>query len=232
VNLLLANQKRSEDPGDDRAMMAARAAFLAAGHYAPVAEALADAAQAERSDVILEAGCGEGYYLRALRRRLGSEPTFCGLDISRHAILAAAKQDRDSLYVIGNAYRLPILDAHLDLVVTHFAPLNPAEVARALRPGGRLIVGGPGPRHLFELKAQIYDRPAEHEPPTPPAGFSLIAEQRLTYDLNLRDPSDIANLLQMTPYVWSADRATQERLATLTALDTRADIVFHTYRRD
>ena len=43
VNLLPVQQKRSHDPGDSKAMVAARQRFLDAGHYQPIAEVVSNA---------------------------------------------------------------------------------------------------------------------------------------------------------------------------------------------
>ena len=234
VNLLLANHRRSQDPGDDRAMMVARTAFLAAGHYAPVADALAEAALVDAPATLVDVGCGEGYYLRRLRTRSGPSLSICGMDISRHAATAASRRDPDSLYVVASAYRMPFLDAIADVAMAQFAPTSAEELARVVRPGGLVVIGGPGPRHLFGLKSQVYDHPAEHDEASPladAAGFTLIGQQRVRYDLALRHSADIANLLGMTPFYWAADAATQARLSVLQALDTEVDVIIHSYRR-
>jgi len=231
VNLLLANQRRSKDPGDDKAMMAARTAFLEAGHYAPVADALADAVLADPAAArIVDVGCGEGHYLRRLRQRADRPLALHGLDISRHAVEAAARRDPDGLYAVAGAHRLPILTGAADALVSHFAPLEAAEARRVLREGGRLIVGAPGPRHLFGLRALIYETPTEH-PEVPPLadGFTLTAEARVRYDLELRDPAAVAALIGMTPYAWAADA--RDRLAGLARLDTEVDVLIRTYER-
>ena len=70
VNLLPVQNKRSLDPGDSKLMVAARRRFLNAGHYAPIAAAVGRAVLAGRPGdaptACLDAGCGEGYYLRQL----------------------------------------------------------------------------------------------------------------------------------------------------------------------
>lgn len=231
MNLLLANQRRSKDPGDDKAMMAARTAFLDAGRYAPVADALADAVLADpTARRIVDVGCGEGHYLRRLRERGDRPLDLHGLDISRHAVEAAAKRDPTGLYAVAGAHRLPLITGAADALISHFAPLEIAEAHRALRPAGRLIVGAPGPRHLFGLRTLIYETPTEH-PNVPPLAesFALIAEARIRYDLELRDAAAIAALIGMTPYAWAADA--RERLAGLDHLDTEVDVIIRTYER-
>lgn len=231
MNLLLANQRRSKDPGDDKAMMAARAAFLDAGHYAPVADALADAVLADPAALrIVDVGCGEGHYLRRLRELSDRPLELHGLDISRHAVEAAAKRDPAGLYAVAGAHRLPLLTQAADALISQFAPLETAEAHRALRPSGRLIVGAPGPRHLFGLRSLIYETPTEHPEIAPlTEGFTLTAEARVRYNLELRAPDAVAALIGMTPYAWAADA--RERLAGLDRLDTEVDVLIRTYER-
>jgi len=100
THLLPVQHKRSRDPGDSKAMVAARQRFLNAGHYQPVADAVARAVLAHRSTsgslCCLDAGCGEGYYLRQLAEAGAGEASLSllGLDISKWAVLSAAKQDK------------------------------------------------------------------------------------------------------------------------------------------
>src|SRR5690349_12855486 len=61
---------------DTAAMVAARAEFLGGGHFAPLAELIADRA-AERAPgggCVLDAGAGTGYYLSAVLDRLPGTP--------------------------------------------------------------------------------------------------------------------------------------------------------------
>ena len=69
VNLLTVSQKHSKSPGDTREQVQARRAFLAGGYYRPIAETLCRLAAPLGPDTIVDAGCGEGYYLAALQRR-------------------------------------------------------------------------------------------------------------------------------------------------------------------
>ncbi len=54
-------------------------------------------------------------------------------------------------------FELPVRDACVDGVVNVFAPCAPAEFARVLKPGGKLIVAGAGEEHLMGLKRLLYD---------------------------------------------------------------------------
>jgi len=83
--------------GDTAAMVRARREFLAAGHFAPIAAALADAAAASvagrSSGCVVDVGAGTGYYLAAVLARL---PGHAGaaLDLSKRALRVAARAHR------------------------------------------------------------------------------------------------------------------------------------------
>jgi 23S rRNA (guanine745-N1)-methyltransferase len=242
VNLLLAQHRRSKDPGYSKQMIASRRAFFEAAHYRRLADEIAALIVSYLSDrpdaIVLDAGCGEGYYLRSLRDRLADdrdhEAALCGIDISKHAIQVAARLDPTGLYVVAGVHRMPVLPASVDVLVSHFSPVSGPEFARVVRPGGVVLVGQPGETHLFGLKRLLYQAPAAHEPAPPLArapGLEPVGTHRVRYEIALRGPGQVANLLAMTPFYWSANPATQEALAALDALDTEVDVVLHAYRR-
>ncbi|MGH3621088.1 MAG: putative RNA methyltransferase [Sciscionella sp.] len=243
VNLLLPQHRHSKDPGYSKEMIAGRRDFFDAGHYQLLADGVANVITSylpERTErVVLDAGCGEGYYLRRLRTRLGEQgqdgaTTLCGIDISKHGIRVAAKRDPRGLYAVAGTYHMPVLADHVDVLLTHFSPVSAADFLRVVRSGGVVLIGGPGEDHLYSFKKLLYDTPTKHEPTPTLAdepGFELINTHRIRYNLALRGRGEVANLLLMTPYYWSVDQAIQARLAELAALDTEVDVVLHAYRR-
>ncbi len=230
THLLPVQQKRSRDPGDSKEMVAARRRFLDAGGYAPIAAAVSQAVLADlpASTSCLDAGCGEGYYLRQLAAATPADYTLAllGLDISKWAVLSAARQDRRANWIVGSNARLPVLPTSLDRILCMFGfPVYP-EFARVLRPGGQLIQVDAGPDHLRELREIIYptlkpERPAD---PTPPHGFSALPAETLRYTLDLTDREQIADLLAMTPHLHRATADGRARAAALTSLTLTVDV--------
>lgn len=140
---------------DSQSMVAARAAFLARGHYAPVSDALAqaaaDAVALGAPGVVLDAGGGTGHYLAAVLDRLPGRAGVV-LDISKHAARRAARAHERAGAVVCDAWgALPVGDGAAALVLSVFAPRNAPEFARVLRPGGALLTVTPTARHLAEL---------------------------------------------------------------------------------
>jgi 23S rRNA (guanine745-N1)-methyltransferase len=136
--------------GDDAAMVAARAEFLAAGHYAPLTDAVV-AAAAGSSGPVLDIGAGTGAHLAAV---LDADPAAVGiaLDVSRYAARRAARAHPRAAAVVADAWAgLPVLTGAIGLVLDVFSPRNGPEIARVLRPGGLLVVVTPAPDHLAGL---------------------------------------------------------------------------------
>jgi 23S rRNA (guanine745-N1)-methyltransferase len=232
INLLPVQNKRSLHPGDSKDMVAARQRFLNAGHYQPIADAISKAVLPDVADEsaplsCLDAGCGEGYYLRQLASsdvKPGLE--LVGLDISKWATLAAAKQDRRPRWVVGSNAGLPILPGTLDRVLCIFGfPVYP-EFTRVLKPGGLLIKADAGPDHLRELREIIYPSLKPEKPPEadPPDGFSTVATDSLSFPLTLRSQADIADLLAMTPHFYRAPAEGREKAAQLETLTVTVDV--------
>ena len=237
VNLLLSTQRRSRQPGDSKEMVRSRRAFLDGGHYDALAAALAASAQAALAGGtgVLDAGCGEGFFTRTIASALPEAVDVCGVDVSKPAIVAAARRDRRSVYIVASAFDLPVMDGSVNVVISNFAPADGPALARVLVPGGTVITAHPGPDHLYALRALVYDAPEPHTPKEPlrndPDLFERVDSTRVRAPLSLSTCVDVTNLLSMTPYWWQADKTKQARIASLPGLDTELDVLVTTYRR-
>ena len=84
----------------DAALFQARRRVFAAGCYQPVAEAL-EAMLPQGEQRLLDAGCGDGWYLNALLEK-HADWQGAGVDISRDAILQATDQPCTALWCVGD----------------------------------------------------------------------------------------------------------------------------------
>ena len=242
IHLLPVQNKRSRDPGDSKEMVACRRRFLDAAHYQPIAEAAARAVLADTASGktirCLDAGCGEGYYLRQLaaanekneNRRLA----LIGLDISKWAVLSAAKQDKRMAWVVGSNANLPVLSGTLDRVLCMFGFPVYAEFARVLAPEGQLVQIDAGPDHLRELREIIYpvlkaERAVEA---SQPKGFATLSCETLRYTALIDGPPQIADLLSMTPHLFRASAEGKARVAALPSLSVTVDVRVARYRKN
>lgn len=244
LNLLLVNQRKSKDPGDSKLMLAARRSILEAGYFGKLSDALSHQAvgvaeeQAARGGepfTLLDAGCGEGYYVESTGARLrqsGIEASLYGTDISKDAIAMAAGNGSGIHYAVASSKKLPVLTESVDALFQIFAPHSDQEFSRVLRGGGRLITVIPGKHHLYGLKELLYPQPylndeAEHPYPS----FCVLDKQRIQDEISLTTPSAIRDLVMMTPYYWRTEPAMLEMLMEKSELVTPLEFVVTIYGR-
>ena len=145
------------ESGDTATMVAARADFLAAGHFDPVSELVAgDVARfGAPPGHIVDVGAGTGHYLARVLDHL-PDHTGIALDASKYACRRAAKAHPRAGAVVSDVWRvLPVRTAAASVVMNVFAPRNPAEMHRVLRPGCPLVVVTPNASHLGELVSAL-----------------------------------------------------------------------------
>jgi 23S rRNA (guanine745-N1)-methyltransferase len=232
VNLLPVQHKHSREPGDTPDSIAARRAFLDAGHYAPLREALVSMlSQGAVRSSLLDLGCGEGYYTSALR---ACAYGLIGLDIAKAAVRMAARRHPGITWIVGSGARLPLADASIDVVCSLFTPLHPPEVTRVLRHDGEVIVATPADLHLQALRAALFERVEAHAPDKFRDAFepalSCVEQREIRYPLRL-SAVDLARLLAMTPYAWKARPERRAALEARHGLDTEAALVLMRFRR-
>ena len=229
THLLPVQNTRSRNPGDSKEMIDARQRFLNSGLYKPVAQALKEAVFTDLPNTasVLDAGCGEGYYLRELISASRSEQVLdvIGLDISKPAILSAAKQDKAVNWVIASNANIPVLTDTIDRLICMFGFPVYSEFARVLKSDGQLIMIESGPKHLQELREIIYPvvKP-QKEKQTTHDGFKTLSTESLCFTIELSDRETISDLLTMTPHLFRASAEGKKKAAQLESLSLTVDI--------
>lgn len=238
VHLLPPNKMHSKVPGDTKQMVASRREFLASGYYELFSDRLNELVRGcvpRGGPVVLDAGCGEGYYTGRLEKDLlahGFSPKIYGFDISKFAVRAASKSYPGICFAVASCFDIPAADASADCVVNVFAPIVEAELNRVLRPGGFLILAVPGPRHLYGLKEILYDSPYENERrETEYAGFTFLNRVSVQNDILINDRKIILDLFAMTPYYWKTPIEGSRRLNETEILSTRIEFDFLIYQK-
>ena len=235
VNLLGAQDKRSRDPGDSKAMISARRNFLDAGYYQPVAARLHQLLEPllPKQALLIDAGCGEGYYLQQLteefRKGNGKTPDILGFDISKWALQAAARR-LPATWLVASNRQIPVADHAADLLLSLFGFPEYAEFSRVLNHTGKLVMVSAGPKHLIELREIIYEDVSANSSlrveEAAAAGFSLCESSELSYQIPTLDQQAIGQLLSMTPHLFRASADGKRRAAALSELSLTVDLVF------
>ena len=219
VNLHVVQHKHSKNPGDTPESVQARRAFLSAGFYAPLQQAVVAKIRELRIENLLDIGCGEGYYTHAMQ----AEVLQCvGVDIAKNAVQVAAKLNKNVTWIVGTGATLPVLEKSIDLCSSLFSPIPQQEILRVLRPQGYLMVVTPAQGHLYAMREALFAEVNPHEPhkfiQQLEAEFDLVSEQVIDAPLTLSQ-QDLKHLIAMTPYAY---KAKVERRQALEQHDTFA----------
>ena len=245
VNVLPAHKKNSKEPGDSKEMIRSRRRFLNLGLYDRISDGINETAAGNlpkpvsgRAFNILDAGCGEGFYLQRLKEFLAQRPgsrEYYGVDISKFAVRQATQRDRSMNWFVASVIDLPFAESSLDMVLNVFSPADFPEFSRVLRETGGLLTVSPGPRHLNGLREIIYPDAREHAPSTiseeAKGFFSLSTETRINYPLELKSREAIMDLLAMTPYFWNIDLKTKARVEALDRLALDVDVEIRAFKK-
>ena len=225
VNLLLANQKKRLNPGDNKEMMLARETFLTTKHYDFLIEHIdsfikvcifkSDKSFEELN--LLDLGCGSGYYTRNILSK--TRINKIGIDISKPGIRKASKNDKQSSYFISSIFDLPIEEQSINIILNIFSPVSISEVIRVLKPEGYFIKVIPGENHMVEIAKQVYDEFIPHqssieEEISSEEKLQLIKVEKLEKKIYLKG-EDLQNQIAMTPYYYKFESEVLNQLKEL-----------------
>lgn len=234
--------RASGTSGDDRDMVRSRTSFLDGGSYERFSDVInstvSRALETVKNAVVIDAGCGEGYYsdrLAVSLRASGRTVDVIGFDLSKHACDHAAKRAKKSgsgaSFAVSSVFEMPVVDRCADAVISLFAPIAENEFARVLRPGGCLIVGAAGRRHLYELKRAVYAEAYENDGRRDlPEGFEEVSVEELSYSFNCGSEA-LRALFLMTPYAFRTSKEDMSKLDAIDSLDVTADFDIFVYRK-
>ncbi|CAA0082033.1 23S rRNA (guanine(745)-N(1))-methyltransferase [Zhongshania aliphaticivorans] len=236
VNLLPVQNKKSKDPGDSKEMIAARRDFLNSGVYNPIAEALANTVNALCGDqdqlAILDAGCGEGYYLNSvcdalLTKDIQLQAT--GLDISKWAVRSCKIRNPKLNGLVASNRQIPLPDQSQDIVLCTFGFPVYSEFKRVLKPGGHIVMADPGTEHLIELRSAIYDDVRRSPPadisPALDDNWQLSVSQKVQFTSPVINAMQCEQLLVMTPHLYRASKEGRDRAAQLHDITITGDVL-------
>jgi 23S rRNA (guanine745-N1)-methyltransferase len=261
-NLLVVQHKASRDPGDTSEMVAARRRFLDAGHFSPIADAVFEmgrACMAPRpaglKTTIVDAGCGEGYYLAHFARAAATASdsdvvALAGIDVSKWAVKAAAKRrvelttSSTGAVAVGGAAPItwlvannkcpPFLPDSVDLILCLFGFPVWEGFASVQSPGGHVLVVDPGPDHLIELRRVMYPTVTQSGIPVhaaaEAAGYRVENTRDVRFSVDLSKADHIADLVAMTPHGHRLTQAGHDAVSTTQELTVTVDVTLRAMR--
>lgn len=236
INLLNPGKKNNARAGDSKEMISARTNFFKCEAYKPISDKLSEIISKIDNYIIVDAGCGEGYYTRNLAKT-HTESTVLGFDMSKFGCEHGAKEaKRENLinlhYAVSNIFELPVSNSSVDVITSLFAPVAYEENVRLLKRGGHMIVVSAGIDHLDGLKSILYDMPYSNEEKfLSYEKFSLISVENLKYDTQIIGNDTIKSLFTMTPYYHRTSLSDKEKLDRVDYLNTTVEVNFAIYKK-
>ncbi len=129
INLLQPQDRRSKQPGDSAEAVRARRRLHDQGVTQPLLRAIGELAATCAEDTVLDAGCGDGFYLGSQARESGFDAH--GIDISTPAVDAAARRYPECEWIAANADRfVPYADVSFSVILSITARMNAVEFRR------------------------------------------------------------------------------------------------------
>ncbi len=251
VNLLLPQQKNSRSPGDSKEMVIARQLFLNSESFIPIAEQIQqivinlqntkeNTKESTKENTInnnqlkvLDAGCGEGYYLDYICQNTTIDcENFYGLDISKPAVLASSKKNKNINWLVASNVNIPFADNSFDIIFCIFGFACFDEFKRVLKPNGKLVMIEPEANHLLEMREIIYPLIKQKaEKKLEITDFKLINSKILDYKKTI-NKEQISNLIVMTPHFYRATKENRAKLEILDKITITINTIINTYSLD
>lgn len=221
-----------------KSLFKSRRKVMQSGFFDPLHRLVSDLlteslAENERTSVILDAGCGEGFHLSNIRERLargiGKPALGVGLDIAKEGIALAAGNDPASLWCVADLAACPLMDNRFDAILNILSPAHYAESSRLLKRDGRMIKVIPEPGYLRELRDLLHGPASRREYSNAAvrkrfaSRFELTDVHRLCRTVRM-DRERLGHLVRMTPLSWRTEPERLRRVLEADALDVTVDL--------
>ena len=208
-----------------------RQQILEAGFYQAILEDISDLLATNPSaKIVLDIGCGEGFYSRKLQER-HPDKTFYAFDISKDSVQIAAKSEPNWAvnWFVGDLARLPIKDASMDILLDIFSPANYGEFRRVLSKDGILIKVIPTKNHLKEIRQKVQDQLTNKDYSNQEIKnhfqehFTILSSQISSLTKTIT-AEQLQALLSMTPLLFHVDQSKVD-WSQLTEITIEAEIL-------
>lgn len=216
----LASPRAAKKAADTPAMAEARLRFLQCGFYDPFVARLAQLMADAPSGPVVDVGCGPGFYLQ----RAPDAREAVGVDLSKAALKRAARALPAATFAVADVEEaIPVADRCAAVVLSVFAPRPVGELARILRPDGRLLVAAAAPGHLRELRDRLglLSVPEDKERSLRErfeVAFAIDVLDRVSFGIELA-PEEARDLVAMGPNAWHQEATIAPTETVATAVD-------------
>ena len=181
----------------------ARNEIFSNGFYTNVLKNIQNLVGKYAKDVVLDIGCGEGYYIKELKT-VFPEKYFYGLDNSKDAIELAVKEDKLNPYMVANLANLPFRDGSVSCILNILTPANYEEFFRVLGDNGYLIKIIPNANYLREIRELIGGKEYTNSDTVKLIEDNCTVVDRITVNNTFKLTKEQAqNFLKMTPLTFS-----------------------------
>lgn len=207
-----------------------RQVILEAGYYAHILEEIQRRLERLKDvKTVLDAGCGNGYYARAVSR--DEEKTVIAFDLSKDAVKMASKSDTEGRvrWFVGDLTDLPVKNHSIDCILDIFSPANYKEFDRVLKKKGCIIKVVPGEGHLKEFRAaakdQLINEVYSNEDTVEYFGsrFNIVSRKMVSKTFSM-SPEHIRIFAGMTPLFFHVDVENVD-LDSVTELTVEAEVL-------
>ncbi|MGQ1155357.1 putative RNA methyltransferase [Acinetobacter baumannii] len=231
VNLHVVQHKHSKYPGDTPESIDARRAFLQGGYYQPLQQAIVHLLKDLKAKMVLDIGCGEGYYTSAMQQVVEQ---CIGVDIAKNAVQRAAKLNDKVTWVVGTGATLPVIDQSMDVCTSLFSPIPQTEILRVLKDDGYLIVVTPATDHLYAMREALFEQVNPHTPQKfveQLQDLFELKEQQVIDAPFVLDQQALKNLIAMTPYAYKASSERRMQLEQKAHLQVTASFQIYLFQK-
>ena len=221
-----------QSPFYNKASFENRARILEAGYYDDIRDAVLDAVGRYLNPraAILDVGCGEGFYARAVQRANPAADVLA-FDISKDSIQQAAREDATMAvrWFVGNLADLPVRDDAIDCILDVFSPVNAAEFHRVMKDDAIVIKVIPGVHHDEQLRElareqlRNADYSNEHVIEQFREHFNVLDMRTVSHTFAM-PADDVRTFAHMTPLLFNVDIDTLD-LAQIDELTIEARII-------
>lgn len=229
LNLL----SRAVNGNYDKTLFASRRRIiLESGLYTRLHEKLVDIIQNsfnfsnDGSSVIYDAGCGEGSHLHQILNHCQPNLIGVGLDIAKEGIRMASSRYKESIWLVADLARSPLVDHSCQVIINILSPANYQDFKRILAPDGIVLKVVPRAGYLMELREALYEDKSYQNDDTVSLfkeHFELLDVVTMTYTVMLNE-ENLSHLVQMSPLSWNASEEAVDSFLNRSASKITVDL--------